>query len=89
MAKDQKELPGMEEREIADLEEKAHQYKKILNKRQDLTRREVELKSELLALMKKHKKRDYERDGIEIHIVVEQERVKVKIKDEDEDDEKE
>jgi hypothetical protein len=83
--KDQKDLPGMEDREIKDLEEKAHEYKKILNKRQDLTRREVELKTDLLALMKKHKRREYVRDGIEIRIVTKEEMVKVRINDEEEE----
>ena len=88
MAKpDQKDLPGMEAREIKDLEEKAHEYLKIRNKRQDLTRREVELKTDLLSLMKKHKRKDYERDGIEIHIIVEQEKVQVKIHDDEEQEE--
>lgn len=85
--KDQKDLPGMEERELKDLEEKAHEYFKIRNKRQDLTRREVELKTDMLGLMKKHKKRDYERDGIEIHVVTETEKVKVRIHDEEAEEE--
>lgn len=86
-AKAQSNLPGMEEREIADLEAKAHEYLKIRNKRQDLTRREVELKTDLLGLMHKHKKKDYERDGIEIHVVTEQETVKVKIHEDEEPEE--
>ena len=81
--KPQGDLPGMEEREIADLEAKAHEYLKIRNKRQDLTKREVELKTDLLGIMKRHKRRDYTRDGIEIHIIVEQEKVQVKIHDEE------
>jgi hypothetical protein len=80
-------LPGMDEPEIKDLEEKAHEYLKIRNKRQDLTRREVELKTDLLGLMKKHKKKEYVRDGIEIRVVVEEETVKVKIHDEEPEEE--
>ena len=87
--KPQGDLPGMEDREIADLEAKAHDYLKIRNKRQDLTRREVELKTDLLAMMHKHKRRDYTRDGIEIRIIVEQEKVQVKIHDEESESETE
>ena len=86
-AKTQGSIPGMEEREIKDLEEKAHEYLKIRNKRQDLTRREVELKTDLLGLMKRHKKTEYVRDGIQIHVVTQQETVKVKIKEESEPEE--
>lgn len=82
-AKDQKTLPGMEQREIADLEEKAHEYKKVLAKRQDLLNRKVELKADILGLMKKHGKKDYVRDGIEIHIIARDEVVRVKLHDEE------
>lgn len=82
-AKDQADLPGMEQREIEDLEALAHEYKKILNKRQDLTRREVELKRDLITAMHRHKRKDYEREGIEIHLIVEQEKVQVRIHDEE------
>lgn len=84
MAKDQQNLPGLEEREIQELEDKAYEYKKIRDKRQDLTRREVEFKTDLLVLMKKYKKRDYDHDGVEIHVVTEQETVKVTIHEESE-----
>ena len=86
-AKVQGDLPGMEQREIEDLEKAAHEYKKIRDKRQDLTRREVELKDEILKAMHKHRKKDYSRDGIEIHIVVEQEKVQVKIHDDEAEEE--
>lgn len=41
---------------------------------------EVEKKNELHALMKKFKKKHYERDGIVIDLVNEEETVRVKIK---------
>lgn len=72
-------LPGMEAREITELEAKAREYKSVLRDRQDLLRREVELKSDILGLVKKHKKRDYVRDGIEIHVVARDEVVRVKL----------
>lgn len=84
MPKDQQELPGMEDREVRDLEEKAHEYKKVLAKRQDLLRREVELKTDILGLMRKHKKKDYVRDGIEIHVVARDEVVRVKLREAEE-----
>jgi hypothetical protein len=74
----QKELPGLENREITDLEKKALEYVEVRDQRMDLTKREVELQADLLTLMKTYKKREYKRDGIEIRIVVEKEKVKVK-----------
>jgi hypothetical protein len=71
MPKDQKDLPGMENRNIEELDELCRAYAKIRDKRQDLTKREVELKADLLACMKKHKKREYFSHGIEAHIVTE------------------
>lgn len=79
MAKTQADLPGMEDRKISDLVEKAEEYVKVRDKRQDLTRRESELKADLLTLMKKYKKREYVYEGIEIRIVVEEETIKVRI----------
>lgn len=84
MPKEQSDLPGMEQREIAELEEAAGEYKKIRNRRQKLTASEVDLKTTLLRLMRKHKKTDYVRDGIEIHVIVEKEKVRVTIRDEEE-----
>jgi hypothetical protein len=77
--KDQKDLPGMEGRGIAELDDLCRSYAKIRDKRQDLTKREVELKADLLAAMRKHKKREYVSDGIEARIVTEEESVKVKV----------
>ncbi len=50
----------------------------------ELTESEVSLKTNLLAMMKKHGKETYRRDGIEIKIVHEEETVKVRVKKEDE-----
>jgi hypothetical protein len=89
MAKDQKELPGMEDRKLPDLVAAANAYVKIRDKRQDLTKREVELKLDLLGLMHKHKKTDYVFDDVEIHVVMEKETVKVKVKHDEEEEETE
>jgi hypothetical protein len=86
--KQQKDLPGMEDRKLADLVDSAEEYAKIRDKRQDLTKREVELKSDLLALMHKYKKKEYVFDGIEIRVVLEEETVKVKVTKPDAEDEK-
>lgn len=88
MAKGKQEaLPGMEDSKLKDLCDRAEEYAEIRDKRQDLTRRESELKSDLLSLMKKHRKKDYVFDGIEIHVVMEEETVKVKVSKDDEEQE--
>jgi cation transport regulator ChaB len=75
----QEELPGMEERIIKDLHECAIEYAEARDRRQEIGREEVELKTRLLALMKKHQKEAYEFQGVRITIVHEEETVKVKI----------
>ena len=75
----QNNLPGLEDRRIADLHEAAEEYVKYRDKRQELTTKEVELKQELLRLMHKHKKTEYRCDGVEVSIVMEEETVKVKL----------
>ncbi len=79
MAKEQKDLPGMEGRQIQELVDLGTEYAKIRDKRMDLGKREVELKHDLLSAMKKHKKKEYIFDGIEIRVVMEEETVKVKV----------
>ncbi len=85
--KKQADLPGMENRAIAELEDAARKYAGIRDRRMALNESEVKLKALLLGLLKKHDKREYNRDGIRIWIKVEEETVKVKI-EEDDDDEK-
>ncbi len=75
----------MEDRKIEELHIAATEYVKYRDKRQQLTQTEVELKTELLRLMKKHKKETYKVDGIEVNIVHEEETVKVKILKDDPD----
>jgi len=83
----QEELPGMEDREIIDLVTAARKYVDVRDDRQQLTLKEVELKSELLTLMKRHKKKEYIHDGIEIRVVAEEETIKVRIHKEKEETE--
>lgn len=59
----------------------------IRDKRMALTVKEVEARDGVLVLMKKHKKRHYAADGIEVEVITEKEKVKVKVADEDADDE--
>lgn len=80
-------LPGMEDRKIEALQDAALSYAKIRDKRQKLTLQEVELKTDLLKLMKKHKKTEYDYEDVHIEIVTEDEHVKVRIKKAKEDEE--
>lgn len=90
MAKDQKALPGMEERSIKELDDLCREYAGVRDKRMDLTKRESELQADLLTSMKKNKKRVYEYEDVRAEIVTEKTRVKVKIKkDEPEEEEEE
>jgi len=87
MTKNQKALPGMEERSIKELDELCHEYAGMRDKRMDLTKREVELQADLLTCMRKHKKRVYEYEEIHAEIVTEKTKVKVKIKKEEAEEE--
>ena len=75
----QGDLPGMEDKHLADLEDGARQYAAVRDQRMRLTEREVELKDALLSLMHKHKKTTYKCEDIEIRIVVTKEKVNVRI----------
>lgn len=83
----QNDLPGMSDRKIEALQDAAEEYAKKRDRRMKLLAEEVELKGELLKLMKRHKKEEYVYDGITISIVPGEETVKVRIakaKDEEE-----
>ena len=85
---DQNDLPGMSDRKIEALQDAAGEYAKKRDKRMKLLAEEVELKGELLKLMKHHKKEEYVYDGITIFIVPGEETVRVRIakaKDEEEE----
>ena len=55
----QVDLPGMENRKLADLRECALEYAEKRDERTSLLQEEVELKQRLLGLMKKHGKEEY------------------------------
>jgi hypothetical protein len=80
----QKELPGMEDRHLEDLEEAARNYAGVRDRRMALTRQETDLKDVLHTLMKRHQKQIYRVAEMEIKIVAKDETVKVKmLKDDD------
>lgn len=80
-----KRLPGLEDSEIEELEDSAREYANLRDDRMNLLKQEVAMKDSLLALMKKHSKRLYKHDGVEVKIVHEEETVRVKILKEKED----
>lgn len=75
----QKELPGMEARHIEELESVAREYADTRDQRMALNQEESDLKEDLLKLMKKHEKKVYRVEELEIKVVMTEETVKVKI----------
>lgn len=73
-------LPGMSDRAIKPLEDAAQDYARIRDERIELNASEANLKSAVLALMKKHGKTVYQHDGITITVIAEEETVKVRVK---------
>lgn len=88
MGKRPKQIDLIEDREISELQKLAEEYAGIRDDRQELTRREVNLKDRLLSAMHRHKKTHYKYQDVEITIVKDEtEDVKVKIKKAKEDKE--
>lgn len=83
----QNELPGIDDRKIPDLHEAALVYEELKQQRMALTPKEVAAKETVLTLMKKHKKKTYRCNGVEVDLVQETETVKVRVKSGDEDEE--
>jgi hypothetical protein len=77
-------LPGVGDVKIAAIENAALDYAEIRDERQELTKREVELKDKLLKLMHAKELTEYKRNGISVKVVLESENVKVRVRDEDE-----
>lgn len=73
-------LPGMEDREIAELQGLALEYAEKRDERMAIGVQEVDLKGKLLAAMKRNHKRSYSYNGVEIDVVTEEETVKVRVK---------
>ena len=76
----QRKLPVIEDSAIKPLEDAAHEYVGIRDERMDLSQQEHDLKVKVLGLMKKHQKKTYVHDGIEIKVVAEDETVKVRVR---------
>jgi hypothetical protein len=76
----QQSLPTMQDRAIKSLENRAYDYADVRDQRIGLSKREGELKQELLGLMKKHEKEEYHHGSVHITLVHEKENVRVKIK---------
>jgi hypothetical protein len=82
-------LPGLEDPgRIEDLHAKALEYAAQRDARMVETKLEVTLKGELLDLMKKHNKKIYHAEGLEIELIPVGEKLKVTVQKAD-DDEKE
>lgn len=82
----QQPLPGTEDSVIQALETLAADYVDVRDSRMDIGKQEAALKQELLALMKKHGKERYHRDGITITVIREAEKVEVRVKKADENE---
>lgn len=80
----QARLPGMEDSAIEEIEAAAHAYKSTMNRRLSVLRQEVDQGNTLLALMKKHGKKTYRRDGLLVTTVETKEKVRVKVGDAEE-----
>ena len=75
----------MEDAKIVELQDGAVDYVHARDKRQLATEREVQEKTKLLALMKKHAKTRYAYKGVSIEIIPEGEKLKVRIEDQEAD----
>jgi hypothetical protein len=76
----QQSIPGTERKVHADIREAAEDYVEIRDERQAMTVKEVDAKSKLMGLLKKHKLESYvdEDAEIEVEIVPIDETVKVR-----------
>lgn len=83
----QQQLPGVEDNKLAAIENLAMDYAEIRDQRQELSKRESELKQDLLKLMHKLNRKEYKRDGISVIVEVEEETVKVRVRAEKEAEE--
>jgi hypothetical protein len=75
----QEQLPGIS-LPLADLEGLAIEYNDLKSDRQRIRSKEVLVKQQLVASMKKHKRENYIHGQVEIRLVAEKEIVKVKVK---------
>ncbi len=83
----QERLPGTEDAQIVAIEGAAEAYVKVRDKRQALTKLEVEAKGKLLEVMKQNGRKSYVHDDMSVEVIVEKEKVRVRIKKSDDGDE--
>jgi len=81
----QDELPGMERRDVPEIEQAADSYRQIRDERCALSKRESEAKAALIQVMKNKGRAYYSYNGLIVQLS-NQENVKVKAKDEDDDE---
>jgi hypothetical protein len=81
----QETLPGMERRDVPEIEQAAENYRKIRDERCELSKRESEAKSALIQVMKNKGRTYYSYNGLNVQLS-NQENVKVKSKDEDDEE---
>lgn len=82
----QQQLPGVEDRKIAAIENLAMDYAEIRDQRQELNKEEAKLKQGLIDLMHSKKLKEYKRGNISVKLKIEEETVKVRVFDDDEVD---
>lgn len=82
----QQQLPGVEDRKIAAIENLAMDYAEIRDQRQELNKEEAKLKQGLIDLMHSKKLKEYKRGNISVKLKIEEETVKVRVRDEDDID---
>jgi hypothetical protein len=82
----QVDLPGMEDRDIPEIEEAAERYRDVRDDRIALSKDESTAKQALIAVMKAHKRSVYSRNGMSITL---EEIDNVKVKTAKKDDEEE
>jgi len=80
----QKIIPGIGDAKIAAIENAALDYAELRDKRQELTTQEVELKTNLITLLKKKGITEYKRNGISVILTVEKEKVTVRVTEKEE-----
>ena len=81
----QESLPGLESRDVPEIERAAERYRKIRDERMELAREESEAKASLIQLMKNLGRSFYSYGGLKVQLEI-TDNVKVKASD-DEDDE--
>ncbi len=75
-------LPGMEDEVFPEVTEAAEKYVKVRDERMALTKKEVDLRDSLGALMEEHKLEEYHDDELTVTLTTNK-KVKVKVKGDD------